>query len=136
MLPVLAFVFASALVAAGALWLLPRRTVVDQRLSEIAGHLSDFGADRLRNQKVFDVLKRLGNPAPVSSTETSTLRKRLVSAGYRAHEALAVFFGIRIAVALAFFLVATLLFRSGLLMSLGVCAMGIWCRASCSAARP
>jgi tight adherence protein C len=94
-------------------------------LSEIANHLAGSNADRPSNRAIVDALKRLGNAAPRSSTEGSTLRKRLVWAGYRSHEALTVFLGIRVVVALAFFLVAiSPLFRTGVFLALGVCALG------------
>jgi tight adherence protein C len=54
------------------------------------------------------------------------LQRRLVTAGFRAHEAIAIFFGIRLGCALlAFALTATpILFHPNLPMALGACALG------------
>jgi tight adherence protein C len=125
LLPLLAFVFASLLVAAGAMMLAPSRAeTIERRLGELTGqHALEIASQR--SQRVVDMLKKLGTAAPRSMSEMTKLRQRLVAAGYRGHEALTVFFGIRIAVALLFFLTATSpLFRSGLLVGIGVCGLG------------
>src|SRR5688572_6782813 len=61
---------------------------------------------------VIDSVKRLGNIAPKSVSEMSKLQQRLVASGFRSTEALVVFFGIRIGVALGAFA----LFASPLVM--------------------
>jgi tight adherence protein C len=63
---------------------------------------------------------------PQSRSEMGKLQQRLVTAGYRQHEAIAVFFGIRLACALAFFaLLATpILIKPNLLLALLGCALG------------
>jgi tight adherence protein C len=125
LLPLLAFVFASLLVTAGAMMLAPSRAeTIERRLGELTGqHALEIASQR--SQRVTDMLKKLGTAAPRSVGEMAKLRQRLVNAGYRGHEALTVFFGIRIAVALLFFLVATSpLFRTGLLVGFGVCGLG------------
>jgi len=54
---------------------------------------------------VVDSLKRLGNIAPKSVGEMTKMQKRLVAAGYRRNEALLIFAGIRVGVALLTFVV-------------------------------
>ena len=50
---------------------------------------------------------RIGRAAPKSTSEMGKLRGKLVSAGYRAEEALILFVGIRVGCALAFFAIAS-----------------------------
>ena len=50
-----------------------------------------------------DIFKRLGARAPRLTSEIGKVRQRLIQAGYRNDETLAVFYGIRFAVAIAFF---------------------------------
>jgi tight adherence protein C len=127
-LPVLAFVFASLLVAAVAMALSPgSAAAIERRLGEVTGTrikgpLEDAGYDRM----VVDALKRIGNVAPQSSSERGKLQQKLVTAGYRSNEALAVFFGIRLGLALlAFFLIATpIIIRPNVPMALAACALG------------
>ena len=103
--PLLAFVLGSALVAAAAVALMPRRTAaIDRRLEELTlGHVPEDEA-KPRLQSLVEVFKRLGEKAPRSAKELGSLRLRLVQAGYRREEALTIFFGIRVAFALALFL--------------------------------
>ena len=44
---------------------------------------------------IIDALKRVGNIAPKSASESGKLQQRLIAAGYRSKEALIVFFGIK-----------------------------------------
>jgi tight adherence protein C len=103
--PLLAFVLGSALVAAAAVAMMPRRTAaIDRRLEELTlGHVPEDEA-KPRLQSLVEIFKRLGEKAPRSAKELGSLRLRLVQAGYRREEALTIFFGIRVAVALALFL--------------------------------
>src|SRR5205807_1328227 len=76
---------------------------------------------------VIDGLKRLGNLVPKSPSEMGKLRMKLVTAGYRGTEALIVFFGIRVALAVAAFaMFATpIIFnRPNFIMALGACGIG------------
>jgi tight adherence protein C len=125
LLPLLAFVFASLLVAAGAMMLAPgRAATIERRLGELTGHQA-LDSSGEAYQRLIHTLQRVGTRAPRSLGEMGKLQQRLVAAGYRSHEALTVFFGIRLVVALLFFLAATSpLFRLGLLMGLGVCGLG------------
>src|SRR5262245_26751956 len=101
-----------------------RAATIERRLGELTGNRTlDFSGQTY--QRVFDALKRVGAAAPRSTGEMGKLQQRLVAAGYRNHEALTVFFGIRLATALVFFLAATSpLFRLGLFMGLGICGLG------------
>jgi tight adherence protein C len=71
----------------------------------------------------FEGLKRLGQLAPKSPGELSKIQRRLVASGYRGGEALVIFFGIRVAVALlAFVLFLTpLVFEPDITVALGAC---------------
>jgi tight adherence protein C len=77
-------------------------------------------------QRVVGALKRLGRAVPHAPSELSKLQLRLVQAGYRSHDAIVVFFGLRIGIAvLAFGALATPVFmRPNLLMALTGCALG------------
>ena len=103
-LPLLAFLFGSLIVMAGAMALMPRRaTAIDRRLEELAV-VSGRGEERVpRLQSFIGMLKRVGEKAPRSAKELGPLRLRLVQAGYRRDEALTIFFGIRVTFALLLF---------------------------------
>jgi tight adherence protein C len=128
LLPLLAFLFGSLLIAAGALALTPGSTVaIERRLGEVTGgRVKEPEDDRGYNRAVVDALKRMGNVAPRSASEMGKLQQRLVAAGYRNNEALIVFFGIRLACALlAFALLASpILMRPNLLVAIAGCALG------------
>jgi len=103
MLPILAFVFGSLIVAAAALLLMPSKAVaIDKRLEELMP-----GRDNVEERKTFEpvvkLFKRVGEKAPRSPKEMGQLRLRLVQAGYRRDEAITIFFGIRIMFALTLF---------------------------------
>ena len=106
LLPFLAFVFGTLIIMAGAMALMPRRaSAIDRRLEELT-----LDVDQQRDQEVrprfkslVGMLKRVGEKAPRSPKELGTLRLRLVQAGYRRDEALTIFFGIRISLALGLF---------------------------------
>ena len=126
MLPVLAFVFGSALVAAAAYAFMPSRAVaIDRRLEELTmGREPGEGKPRL--ERLVKTLKRLGEKAPKSAREIGPLRLRLVQAGYRRDEALTIFFGIRVAFSLLLFaLFATsVIAKPNLMMALGGLGLG------------
>jgi len=128
LLPLLAFLFASVLIAGAALAFAPASaTTIERRLDEVASAtLRPVDADPDREGPLLRIIKRLGTAAPKSIAETGKLRKRLVTAGYRRSEALIVFFGMRIACALAAFaLLATpVLTRPSLVKSLAGCFLG------------
>ena len=129
LLPLLAFLFASLLVAAGAMAFSSNAsTAIERRLGEISvgGH-PDAKAETPEYAKaVIEALKRVGNVAPKSASETGKLQQRLIAAGYRSKEALIVFFGIRLACALTGFalLMSPLIARPNFLMAMAATALG------------
>jgi tight adherence protein C len=125
MLPLLAFVFGSALVAAAAYALMPSRAVaIDRRLEELS--LGREREEKPKFQAMLGVLKRLGEKAPKSPKEMGSLRLRLVQAGFRRDEALTLFFGIRVLFALGMFMLfaSSLLARPNLTLALGALGLG------------
>jgi tight adherence protein C len=130
LLPILAFLFASLLVAAAAMaFSSGNTTTIERRLGEIAiggGHVDAKPEQAEYAKAVVDALKRIGNAAPRSASEMGKLQRRLVAAGYRSHEALYVFFGIRLACALAVFalLISGVVMAPNFLAALVGCALG------------
>jgi tight adherence protein C len=127
LLPVLAFLFASLLVAAAALYLSPNSALtIEQRLGEVTGVAMGAADEPAYGHAIVDTLKRLGHIVPKSTSEMGKLQQRLIVAGFRGSEAIVVFSGIRVGVALmAFALLATpLIVRPNLLLALAVCLVG------------
>jgi tight adherence protein C len=126
LLPLLAFVFVSLLVAGAAMAMAPRTSAaVEQRLFEIAS--GTVTPDRPSYVQILTGrLKRLGEMAPKSAAEMGKLQRKLLAAGYRRHETIWIFFGLRIGVAFTFFTVTTfpLFFRPNLAASLGAAGLG------------
>jgi tight adherence protein C len=121
LLPLLAFLFATALVAAfGLRFVTNRGTLIEQRLAEVSGSSSRDVA-LPRNERLKGLLKRVGSRVPQPAKEMGKVRLRLVQAGYRSNEAPVIFYGIRASVAmLAFGLLATpILFRPNVMLGLG-----------------
>jgi tight adherence protein C len=126
LLPALAFVFGSAVIGGAAFMLVPSRTAaIDRRLEEVLAPHEDAVDARPRFERLVAFVKRVGDKAPRSTKEMGSLRLRLVQAGYRRDDAIAVFFGIRICVALLLFsLFATSIFgRPNILFAL--CGLGL-----------
>jgi len=124
LLPLLAFAFVALLVAGAAMALSPGGSVaIQRRLGELRAAPVDKPA---YSETVVQSLKRLGKYAPQSPSELGKLQKRLVCAGYRNKEAIAVFIGIRLGCAIVAFLVAAspLVVRPNLFLALGVAAVG------------
>ena len=124
---VLAFLFASLLVTAGAMALSPAQgAAIEQRLLELTGQRSDEQKRSFRLERVRAALKRMGNAAPQSASETGKLQQRLIHAGYRSHDALIIFFGLRLGIAMiAFSVLAMPIFmRPNLLNALAGAAFG------------
>lgn len=125
-LTLLAFVFAALLVTAGALAFAPGGNVtIERRLGELTGRSVDE-ADEARLQRVVAVLKRLGNAVPHSPNEMGKLQQRLVRAGFRTHDAVIVFFGIRIGFAVLVFaaLASPFIMRPNLPLALAGAGIG------------
>jgi tight adherence protein C len=126
LLPLLAFLFASLMVTAGAMALSPGSAVaIERRLGEIRGEPVSESASPYR-KKVAETFATLSKYAPTPASEMGKLRARLVAAGYSRPEALAVFIGARLGMAIvAFALVALPVFgRPNVLLALGAAAMG------------
>ncbi len=127
LLPVLGFIFISLLVAAAVLAFSPgRAATIERRLGEVAGPRAKAAAENPTYDRVMDTIKRLGHAVPHSVSEMGKLQRKLVNAGYRSHEAVAVFFGIRAGCALVcFVLLATpILMRPSFLLAVGACGLG------------
>ena len=128
LIPLLAFAFASLLVTAAALMFAPGvAATIERRLSEVTGAPAKAAdVDPAYARAIVDALKRMGAVAPKSSSEMGKLQKTLVYAGYRSREALIVFFGIRLGVALACFalLASGLVIHVNLALALGGCGLG------------
>ena len=125
MMPLFAFVFGTAVVAALAYAFMPSRAdAIDRRLEELT--LSKDDEDKPRYQSLVGMLKRLGEKAPRRPKEMGSLRLRLVQAGFRRDEALTIFFGIRVAFALGLFaLFASSIFaRPNIALALGGLGLG------------
>jgi tight adherence protein C len=124
-LPLLAFVFGSAVVGLLAYKLLPNQALaIDQRLAELTS--ADPEQERRAFKTLVSIVKRVGERAPRSMKEMGPLRQRLVMAGFRKDEALAIFFGVRIVFALGLFVLfsTSLLGRPNLLMAFGGLGLG------------
>ena len=125
LLPLLAFAFVTLLAAAGMMALSPgAAAVVERRLGELAG--TPVRAERDHVARGVATLKRLGAAIPKSPSEMGKLRLRLVHAGFRRPDAVAVFLGIRVATALLSFaaLATPLVVRPNLMMALGAAGLG------------
>jgi tight adherence protein C len=126
LLPLMGFLFVSLLVTAIGLTMARGDTAIERRLGElgVGGALPPLPT--ASNQHLVSALKRLGNAAPKSTAELGKLRQRLIASGYRGSEALAVFFGIRLGLALSVFGLMTsgLLMKPNLALALGGLAMG------------
>ena len=126
LLPLRGFLFISLLVTAIGLTLLRGETAIERRLGElgVAGSLPSMPT--AHNERLLKTLKRLGQAAPKPAKEVGKLRERLIHAGYRNPEALTIFFGIRLAMAIALFVLGTSPFvpKSSLMMGLAGAAFG------------
>jgi tight adherence protein C len=126
LLPLLAFLFATGLIAFAGMRLATNRgTVIERRLQEVT---SSYGreTDAPRPSTMKALLKRVGERMPQSPKDMSKMRLRLMQAGYRNQEALAVFFGARVALALLMFvLLATpIVMRPNVLAGMGGAFLG------------
>jgi tight adherence protein C len=128
LLPLLAFVFGSLLVTAVSYALTAKSAGLNARLRDVVGGVAqaDAAMPDPSNEQAVAFFKRIGERAPQSAKELGKLRLRLVQAGYRGGEALFVFLGIRVAIALGCFaLFMTPVFgRPNLLSALPAMAVG------------
>jgi len=126
LLPLLAFLFISLLVTAGAMAMSPGAAVaIERRLGEIRGEPVNDPSSPYR-KKIAESFATLSKYAPTPASEMSRLRARLVASGYRRPEALAIFIGARLGMAVvSFAVVAMPVFgRPNVLLALGAAAMG------------
>jgi tight adherence protein C len=127
LLPLLAFVFGSLLIAAVALAVLPKPAAgIDRRIEELIAVRVTETEVTPRYVSMLAFLKRVGDKAPHSTKELGSLRVRLVQAGYRRHEALTIFFGIRVVFAVALFSLfsSSLVLRPNMTLALGGLGFG------------
>jgi tight adherence protein C len=126
LLPLMGFLFISLLITAIGMSLMRGETAIERRLGElgVAGSLPDVPA--VRNERLLKTLRRLGQAAPKPSRELGKLRERLVHAGYRNPEALTLFFGVRLGLAITLFVLGTSPFipKSSLIVGLAGAAFG------------
>ena len=126
LLPLMAFLFVSLLVTAGAMAMTPSATTIERRLGEVIGESTQaVGPTSGVPSIVMEWLRRLGAAAPRSTSEMSKLQQRLTIAGYRSREAVVVFFGLRVVIAIAAFLVCVspLIKHSNLGIALAACGL-------------
>ena len=126
MLPLLAFVFASVVVAAvGIRFAGNRGTVIDRRLAEVTGH-TEREIEKPKFTAVKEALKKLGSKVPVNPKDVGKVRLRMIQAGYRGGEAVPLFYGLRMSIAVgAFLLFATpLVLRPNVAFGLGGSLLG------------
>jgi tight adherence protein C len=124
LIPLMGFLFVSLLVAAVALSMSSGATAaIDRRLGELAG---PGALPAPRSERLTKTLKRIGAMAPQNPKDLGKIKQRLLQTGYRGSEAVTVFFGTRVALALGAFalLSSSLIIRPSLLLSLGGAAMG------------
>ncbi|HUF82169.1 MAG TPA: type II secretion system F family protein, partial [Burkholderiales bacterium] len=126
-LPLLAFAFGSIVVGATAFRFMPGRlSAIDRRLEDVLAARDDASERAPRMAALIGFVKRVGEKAPQSTKELGSLRLRLVQAGYRRPEALTMFFGIRVLVALTLFALfaSPIIARPNMLVALGGLGIG------------
>ena len=95
------FVFTSCLVLLVYLLATGRRSRLQTRLEDLAGNAAPSAAAELTvGQLAREALPRVGAALPVSEEERSRLQARLIHAGYYAREAVPVFLGAKLVLAL------------------------------------
>lgn len=129
LIPILVFIVGGLLIGATAYAFIGTdagAVAIDRRLEELATFSGEPVEKKPRFKAVMGALKRLGEKAPRSSKELGTIRARLVQAGFRRDDALTIFFGVRIAVALLMFvfLSSPWVGRPNLAMAMGGAALG------------
>jgi tight adherence protein C len=127
LLPLLAFLFVTLLIAACAMAMAPAHAGdIERRLDEIAGRPDSPIRETVSYTRFVNALKRVGQMAPKSPSEMGRLQRKLVTAGYRSKEALIVFIGLRAGCALACFAIAStpILGQASLMFAIGAAGMG------------
>ena len=125
LLPLMGFLFISLLITAIGMSLLRGETAIERRLGELSLPGSLPAVPAPGNERLLNTLKRLGRAAPKPSREIGKLKERLIYAGYRGSEALTVFFGIRLGLAIVLFLLgSSVVPKSSLMIGLAGAAFG------------
>ena len=126
LLPLMGFLFVSLLVTAIGLAMARGETAIERRLGELGVGGSLPPVPSVSNERMLNMLKRVGKAAPKSASELGKLRQRLVASGYRGSEALPVFFGIRLTLSLGLFAAVTsgLVVKANMPLALGGMAIG------------
>jgi tight adherence protein C len=128
LLPAIAFVLASIVVLAVAYAFAPAgSSAIERRLAEVAAPRERIAAEGAGYGKALvATLTQIGSHAPQSASEVGKLRQRLLAAGYRRNEALVVFYGVRVGIAVLLFLLLStpLLGHANILLGLAGCAIG------------
>jgi tight adherence protein C len=125
LLPLMGFLFISLLITAIGMSLLRGETAIERRLGELGVSGPLAAVPTAGNERLLNTLKRLGKAAPKPSREIGKLKERLVYAGYRGGEALTVFFGIRLGLAILLFLLgSSVVPKSSLMIGLAGAAFG------------
>ena len=126
LLPLMGFLFISLLVTAIGMRFMRGETAIERRLGELGVSGPLPSVPTAGNERLLKTLKRLGNAAPKPSREIGKLKERLIHSGYRGSEALTVFFGIRLGMAILLFVLGTspLVPKSSLLAGLAGAAFG------------
>jgi len=125
LLPLMGFLFVSLLITAIGMSLLRGETAIERRLGELGVSGPLPAVPTSGNQRLLNTLKRLGKAAPKPSREVGKLKERLIYAGYRGSEALTVFFGIRLGLAIVLFLLgSSVVPKASLMIGLAGAAFG------------
>ena len=126
LLPLMGFLFISLLVTAIGMRFMRGETAIERRLGELGVSGPLPSVPTTGNERLLKTLKRLGQAAPKPSREIGKLKERLIHSGYRGSEALTVFFGIRLGMAILLFVLGTspLIPKSSLLAGLAGAAFG------------
>ena len=125
LIPLLWFVFGTGVVLALGYALVPTRAAaIESRLEELTTPRDE--EQKPRFQSLIALFKRLGERAPKSPKEMGSLRLRLVQAGFRRDEALTIFFGMRVTIALGLFslFAGGIVGRPNITMALGALGLG------------
>ena len=125
LLPLMGFIFISLLITAIGMTLLRGETAIERRLGELGVSGPLPAVPTVGNERLLKTLKRLGKAAPKPTAEIGKLKERLIHAGYRGSEALTVFFGIRLGLAIVLFLLgSSVVPKASLMIGLAGAAFG------------
>jgi tight adherence protein C len=125
-LPLMAFLFVTLLVAAAAMKFSAAGTSdVERRLAELSAPGAKTVSDTPLFGQIVAGLKKLGEAAPRSKKEAGKIQSRLVTAGYRRREAIAIFFGIRVGMGVVMFVLFSLPVVMKPNVGFALCAAGL-----------